>query len=135
VNCSKCSAPLGKTGPSNHKTGLCRVCYDLYRPQGSKADNFKGGLQKQANGYIRYYPEGCGGKQGRRPYVLYHRFVWEQAFGKLPLGWQVHHLNGDKSDNRLENLKAMPVKEHYSLSWVIALQDRILKLEEQLSHK
>ena len=129
MNCRSCFKPLGKAGPSRHKTGLCRECYDTDRPKGSESENFKGGLQKQPDGYVRYYPEGCGGRNNRRPYVLYHRYVWEQAFGSLPIGWQVHHLNGDKSDNRLENLKAMPAKEHYSLSWVIALQERIRKLE------
>ena len=33
-----------------------------------------------------------------------HRFVWEQAHGPIPPHLVVHHLNGNKTDNRLQNL-------------------------------
>lgn len=40
---------------------------------------------------------------GRR--VLEHRWVWQQAHGPIPPRGIIHHRNGVKSDNRLENLK------------------------------
>ena len=36
------------------------------------------------------------------------RDVWQEAHGKIPKGWLVHSLNGDKWDIRLENLAAIP---------------------------
>lgn len=41
-----------------------------------------------------------------------HRLVWEQAHGPIPDGWVVHHLNGDKADNRIENLFAVSQEGH-----------------------
>ncbi len=37
-----------------------------------------------------------------------NREVWQEAHGKIPKGWLVHVLNGDKRDTRLENLAAVP---------------------------
>lgn len=41
-----------------------------------------------------------------------HRWVWEQAHGAIPEGYVVHHRNGDKRDNRLENLELMTHQQH-----------------------
>lgn len=52
-----------------------------------------------------------GGKKGG--YVLEHRLVMANAI-KRPLTKEehVHHINGDKSDNRVENLEIMSNSEH-----------------------
>ena len=34
-----------------------------------------------------------------------HRYVWTQAYGEIPKDKVIHHLNGDKLDNRIENLE------------------------------
>lgn len=41
-----------------------------------------------------------------------HRLVWEKNNGKIPEGCDVHHLNGIKTDNRIENLELIKHGEH-----------------------
>jgi len=38
---------------------------------------------------------------------LEHRYVWTQANGEIPKGMDIDHINGDKTDNRLENLQCI----------------------------
>jgi hypothetical protein len=41
-----------------------------------------------------------------------HRVLWERAFGPIPEGHHVHHVNHDRTDNRLENLRLVLGVEH-----------------------
>ena len=59
------------------------------------------------DGYIRI----SSIKQGNHGQYL-HRLVYEKHHGKLSDGMVVHHKNGNKLDNSLDNLIAMPLKEH-----------------------
>lgn len=45
-------------------------------------------------------------------YVLEHRMVVHDAGIALPPGSQVHHINHDRLDNRLENLEVVQGGEH-----------------------
>ena len=52
---------------------------------------------KSANEYVRKRLKTNGER-----YV--HRIVWTQHHGAIPKGYEIHHINGKKNDNRLENL-------------------------------
>jgi len=56
------------------------------------------------NGYRLVY---VNGRQVRE-----HRLLWEQVYGAIPVGMILHHKNGDKLDNRLENLELVTRQEH-----------------------
>jgi len=43
---------------------------------------------------------------------LMHRYVWQKERGEIPEGWDIHHINEDKTDNRIENLECLPKSEH-----------------------
>lgn len=44
--------------------------------------------------------------------VTWHKYLYEQEYGHLPYGTHVHHKNGDKSDDRIENLEAKTASDH-----------------------
>ena len=41
-----------------------------------------------------------------------HRDVWEFYNCKIPKGYDVHHKDGDKSNNEISNLQLLTKKEH-----------------------
>lgn len=44
-----------------------------------------------------------------------HIYVWEKTNGTIPNGFHVHHIDCNKTNNELENLKLLSAKEHSSL--------------------
>ena len=71
-------------------------------------------------------------RAGARGYVREHIIVWEEANGcSLPDKWHVHHKNGIKTDNRIENLEAMPPGAHRDV--IPGLLRRIAALETALA--
>lgn len=44
--------------------------------------------------------------------IWLHRYVWEQANGPIPVGYVVHHKDGNPENNALDNLACVTQKEH-----------------------
>ena len=65
---------------------------------------------------VRYYPhEGSYWRSSRhKGAVLLHRAVWEAERGPIPVGWHVHHLDHNPSNNECSNLQAMSESNHLS---------------------
>ncbi len=63
-------------------------------------------------------------------YVYEHRLVKARELGRcLREDEQVHHLNGDKHDNRSGNLVIISKNEHHSKMLLQAVQERLRNLE------
>ena len=94
---------------------------------GERSASFKGG---SISGY-GYKLTSIGGKA-----YFDHRLIMERAIGRKLERWEaVHHVNGIKLDNRIENLAILTNKKHSSHhlkifhSWRAMLQARIRELE------
>ena len=86
-----------------------RGCYGKSRGKGKDCHNWKGGKHLDAGGYVRI-TVGVGER------VHEHRLVMEKHVGRqLKRSENVHHINGDKTDNRFENLQLMSIEEHSKL--------------------
>jgi hypothetical protein len=78
--------------------------------EGINRRNWKGGRIIDSNGYILVYVSESDPlfsmTQGARAYALEHRMKMARCLGRLLLKSEtVHHINGDRSDNRLSNLQ------------------------------
>ena len=82
-------------------------------------------LEEDENGYLRY----------RNSHKLVHRSVMETHLRRrLERGEIVHHIDGNKQDNRPQNLKILTAKEHYKLHVVPILEERReAKIREKLT--
>lgn len=83
--------------------------------KGNKSPNWKGGKKRTSKGYAQVLiPEHP--RADSSGYVMEHIAVWEQKTGvSVPDNCCVHHLNGNKSDNRIENLCLMQFGAHTKL--------------------
>lgn len=75
--------------------------------------NWKGGSTINGQGY-RTILNPKRDEPKERQYVLEHRYVMEQHLNRKLLEYEhVHHINGIKTDNRLENLVVKTSTDHY----------------------
>jgi hypothetical protein len=51
----------------------------------------------------------------RKKHVSLHRYVWEKYNGAIPVGYDVHHIDNDKTNNVISNLECLPKSEHTRL--------------------
>lgn len=91
----------GMKGPKNPMYGL----------KLDKCPSWKGGKKHRPDGYVRIvvppdYPAPCDHGSTGTAYALEHRVVMEKHLGRyLERREVVHHINGDPSDNNIDNLQ------------------------------
>jgi len=115
--CGKCRwVALIRTKPD---TVLCSSCANKRRAgrgnlKGKEHPNWKGGKTK-SSGYvvILLYPGDFFYPMANRGYVKEHRLLVAKGLGRCLQSWEiVHHKDGNKLNNRLENLELTTRSKH-----------------------
>lgn len=88
--CKKHEIPMPRSGPRS----------------GALHKGWKGGRIVNKDGYVEVYSPGHPQAKKHTHYILEHRLVMEGHLGRLLARTEVvHHKNGVKTDNRIENLE------------------------------
>jgi len=83
---------IQKSAKTRFKTG---------QKAGDKNNTWKGGVQTPKNDCVYIYT-GVN-KRERNP-----RLVYEDYYGEIPKGWIIYHLDGNKHNDEIYNLIAIP---------------------------
>jgi hypothetical protein len=150
VQCGVCKRirffSFSRAKENSPTAGCCRTCAPtiIDYPKGINHRNWRGGTFENDNGYIEviktslskdeqilFYP-----MYRKRSYILMHRLIMARHLNR-PLNKKevVHHLNGDRADNRLANLQLVTNTTHpseNSTMWNI-LKDEIKRLQIKLT--
>lgn len=99
--------PKVRTRPNNPNYYCSKQCYHRYRKGRKRKEGYR-----HSWGYKYIFkidhPYANDGK-----YVAEHRLIMEEKMGRyLEPNEIVHHINGNKSDNRVENLVVISRQEH-----------------------
>lgn len=123
--CAGCGVPVDK------RAEWCRKCWGAEHT-GERSANWKGGVAKAhvVRGYVRIMRKEHP-RASANGYVPEHTLVMEEMLGRFLLpGENVHHKNGQRADNRPENLelwvKSQPAGQRAVdlLAWAREIESR-----------
>ena len=86
----------------------CRKCGQKNRLKklGGHSNRWKGGEHLDKKGYVRVWVD------KKTKYKMKHRVIWEKYNGKIPSEYVIHHIDGNKQNNDIENLQCMSKQDH-----------------------
>lgn len=92
--------------------GLCSMHYERRRQFGNAGT---AELRRAENGTGYVTCEGYRQIRVDGHQRLEHDVIWERANGPIPDGYEIHHINGVRLDNRLDNFQLLTKAKHASL--------------------
>lgn len=106
----------------------CLECSTLWGKDHGKNKKENNGMWTGGRGFTRegyYYIYAPDHPRSSKGYIKEHRFVMEQHIGRILEPHElIHHKNGIKTDNRIENLEIMEWGEHSRLHNTKKNQDK-----------
>lgn len=129
VKCEFCDKESRKIPYSvnNSKKHFCSMkCYSSYK-KGSNHPRWLGGRKVDKDGYVLVYKP-THVNADIRGYIREHREVLENDMGRLlEKSEVVHHIDGDKGNNKVENLMLFGNHgEHLSFHRLVRLRERAM---------
>lgn len=125
------STPRLRKKKSINMSGEKNYFYGKHKT-GKQHPAWKGGI-KHGDGYIllRMQDHPMAQKDG---YVREHRLIMANTIGRNLYQWEiVHHINGIKNDNRIENLELLPDMKHHNLQTQKVYQENLF-LKKQVAN-
>lgn len=136
MTCGKSFERLASRDKWTHGKQFCsRVCAAKAR-SGEGHHRWAGGRQARPDGYVDLHrsivPEQFRSMCRKDGRVMEHRLVMAQHLGRPLETWEVvHHVNGQRDDNRIENLERHPEHEHNGITAMSQRDTQILALRRE----
>lgn len=64
---------------------------------------------------LKFHPDGRGYYRNYQEGGFLHRYAWEKAHGPIPEDCVIHHIDGDTSNNDIDNLACLSNAAHMAL--------------------
>jgi hypothetical protein len=104
LSMQKIAAQLGGTRQSIYDLLTRRSGYEPRKAMAAECQYFNGKkYTKRQTGYFM-------STKGKR--TLMHRDVWEFYNGAIPENYDIHHVDQDRANNKIENLEMLLKSEH-----------------------